>query len=279
MTLTGHGSDVRCIDWHPYRSLIASGSRESVIKLWDPKQSSCVSNITSHKKSVQCLHWNQNGNWLASGGKDGLVKIFDIRVMREMENLRGHNADVTSLQWHPHFEALLLSGGYNGSLIYWLADTNQHAHTAIGDAHRQSVDVICWHPGGHLVATASHDSILKFWCREAAGSKIDGKSTQEFTEMQPPVYGYGPLPSETIPSVILQCSSVQQAQQAALAQTSNATQQATQSSTTAAPSTSRYFQQGGTKYTPRPTAGGFQGRSYYSGRGDATAGRKRQREG
>lgn len=112
ITLSGHQSDVRCVDWHPYRSLIVSGSRENIIKLWDPKQAACVSNISSHKKSILCCKWNLNGNWLATGAKDGLVKIFDIRVMKEMENLRGHNSDVCSLQWHPQHETLLLSGEF-----------------------------------------------------------------------------------------------------------------------------------------------------------------------
>lgn len=46
-------------------------------------------------------------------------------------------------------------------------------HTMIADAHRQSVDVIAWHPAGHLLSTASHDCILKFWCREPPGSKLE----------------------------------------------------------------------------------------------------------
>jgi hypothetical protein len=49
----------------------------------------------------------------------------------------------------------------------------QMPHSMIADAHRQSVDVIAWHPAGHMVGTASHDCILKFWCREPPGSKCD----------------------------------------------------------------------------------------------------------
>jgi hypothetical protein len=29
------------------------------------------------------------------------------------------------MAWHPIHEQLMLSGGYNGSLIYWLAGQNQ----------------------------------------------------------------------------------------------------------------------------------------------------------
>jgi polyadenylation factor subunit 2 len=35
--LTGHGWDVKCVDWHPYKALIASGSKDNMVKLWDPK--------------------------------------------------------------------------------------------------------------------------------------------------------------------------------------------------------------------------------------------------
>lgn len=36
---TGHGADVKCVDWHPCKSLLASGSKDNQqpIKLWDPR--------------------------------------------------------------------------------------------------------------------------------------------------------------------------------------------------------------------------------------------------
>jgi WD40 repeat protein len=38
----GHQSDVKCVDWHPQRALIASGSRDASIRLWDPKMGKCI---------------------------------------------------------------------------------------------------------------------------------------------------------------------------------------------------------------------------------------------
>lgn len=33
----GHGSDVKCCEWHPTKCLIMSGSKDNLVKLWDPK--------------------------------------------------------------------------------------------------------------------------------------------------------------------------------------------------------------------------------------------------
>lgn len=32
-TLSGHGWDVKCIDWHPTNSLLVSGSKDNLIKV------------------------------------------------------------------------------------------------------------------------------------------------------------------------------------------------------------------------------------------------------
>lgn len=40
-----HLSDVKCCEWHPYRSLVVSGSKDNTVKLWDPRE----------KQSVRCV--------------------------------------------------------------------------------------------------------------------------------------------------------------------------------------------------------------------------------
>lgn len=43
----GHGSDVKCVDWHPQKSLLASGSKDNQqpIKLWDPKSGTSLATM------------------------------------------------------------------------------------------------------------------------------------------------------------------------------------------------------------------------------------------
>ena len=43
--LTGHGWDVKCIDWHPTKGLIASGSKDNLAKLWDPRSGDVLTTL------------------------------------------------------------------------------------------------------------------------------------------------------------------------------------------------------------------------------------------
>ncbi len=93
LEMQGHLQDIKCVDWHPFRSLIASGSRDTKVMLWDPKTGNNVSTIACSERQVNCLQWNANGNWLATGATDGFVKVYDIRVMKELETWRVNNGE------------------------------------------------------------------------------------------------------------------------------------------------------------------------------------------
>jgi WD40 repeat protein len=51
--MTQHGSDVKSVHWHPRKALIASGSKDSLVKLWDPKTGKCVFTVHGHKNTVR----------------------------------------------------------------------------------------------------------------------------------------------------------------------------------------------------------------------------------
>ena len=137
---------------------------------------------------MNCCSWNRNGNWLASGSKDGLVKIYDIRTMREVEVLRGQNSDICSLGWHPQHESLLLTGGYNGSLIYWIVGGNQAPHTMIADAHRQVRDTChCHHRAPWRPACVGMTTHV-------------GQQQQHHHVTSPPLHLSDPFPFHSVPT-------------------------------------------------------------------------------
>ncbi|GMP60990.1 hypothetical protein CsSME_00023635 [Camellia sinensis var. sinensis] len=93
--LAGHGWDVKSVDWHPTKSLLVSGGKDNLVKLWDAKAGKELSSFHGHKNTVLCVKWNQNGNWVLTASKDQIIKLYDIRAMKELESFRGHRKDVT----------------------------------------------------------------------------------------------------------------------------------------------------------------------------------------
>jgi WD40 repeat protein len=58
-TLKGHGWDVTCVDWHPQKGMLASGSKDNNIILWDAKAGRAITKLHAHKNMVtqcRCVH-------------------------------------------------------------------------------------------------------------------------------------------------------------------------------------------------------------------------------
>jgi polyadenylation factor subunit 2 len=173
-TLTGHGSDVKCCDWHPTNSLIASGSKDYLIKLWDARSTKNVATLHGHKNVIFNIKWNNNGNWLLSCSKDQLIKMYDIRYMKDLYTFRGHTKEVTCLAWHPFHEDLFVSGAYDGSIFYWIVG-NENPQAKVPNAHDSAVWDLAWHPLGHILCSGSNDQTSKFWVRNRQGDSMRDK--------------------------------------------------------------------------------------------------------
>lgn len=193
--LTGHQWDAKCVDWHPTKGLLVSGSKDHQIKLWDPRTGRCLTTLHGHKNTVsKTLFEPTNGVLLASCARDQTARVFDIRMMRDVFLLRGHEKDISTLVWHPFHSNLLSTGGSEGSMHHYLLDEQnlpdgtapslspydapetadaaaQTIHPAhrITAAHDFAIWSMDWHPLGHILASGSNDRATRFWSRPRPG--------------------------------------------------------------------------------------------------------------
>uniref|UniRef100_A0A4W3IN30 WD repeat domain 33 n=1 Tax=Callorhinchus milii TaxID=7868 RepID=A0A4W3IN30_CALMI len=157
--LRGHGADVKCVDWHPTKGLVVSGSKDSQqpIKFWDPKTGQSLATLHAHKNTVMEVKWNQNGNWLLTASRDHLCKLFDIRNLKEeLQIFRGHKKEATAVAWHPVHEGLFASGGSDGSLLFW----------HVGEEETKVLQIIV---SNFNALTFPYS---KFWTRNRPGDKM-----------------------------------------------------------------------------------------------------------
>lgn len=160
--LTGHNWDVRKAQWHPTMALIASGGKDNLLKLWDPRDPECLATFHSHKNTILSLKYYKE-NYLLSGGKDQVIKMLDLRTMKECFVYKNLNKDVTAIAVHPSTD-LFATGGNEGTIHFW--DVFNDTPIAISDSkHENTIWTVDFHPAGHALASGSADCTIKFWIR------------------------------------------------------------------------------------------------------------------
>ncbi|KAF1936797.1 WD40 repeat-like protein [Clathrospora elynae] len=194
-TLTGHGWEVKSVDWHPHKGLLVSGSKDHQVKFWDPRTGRCLTTLHGHKNPISKTMFEPvQGNLLATCARDHTARIFDLRMMRDVLLLKGHEKDIITMAWHPFHKNLLSTGGVEGSIHHYLLDEqnspvgmapsispydaadsqNAPAQTiypahSLQYAHDFTVWTMDWHPLGHILASGSNDRVTRFWTRPRPG--------------------------------------------------------------------------------------------------------------
>ncbi|RDW59749.1 hypothetical protein BP6252_12836 [Coleophoma cylindrospora] len=194
-SLTGHGWDAKSVDWHRTKGLLVSGSKDHLVKLWDPRSGRCLTSLAGHKNTItKTLFEPLSGNCLATSARDQTVRIFDLRHMRDVLLLKGHEKDVSTIAWHPIHPGFLSTGGSDGALFHYLLDEPNtppdQAHTIapwdtsdpgnapaqtiypahkLQYAHDFAIWSLDWHPLGHILASGSNDRVTRFWTRARPG--------------------------------------------------------------------------------------------------------------
>ena len=113
-------SDVRCCAFHPNASLLATGSDDLSIRVWEISSGKCVRLLCrgGHAAPVCALAVSSDGAMLASGGDDHAVLLWQLSEGRLLRRLRGHLGPVWSVGFSAE-GAQLVSASADCSLGLW----------------------------------------------------------------------------------------------------------------------------------------------------------------
>ena len=140
--------------------LLASGSDDRTIKLWDLKRGACLSTLWGHQGWVQSIAASPDGNMLASGSHDQTIKLWEWQSGECLQTLEGHRHRVKSVAFSPQ-GSLLASGSDDQTVKLWEVQTGVCLRTLEG--HQDWVLSVAFSPDGQWVASASGDRTIKLW--------------------------------------------------------------------------------------------------------------------
>jgi WD40 repeat protein len=200
-TFMGHSSMVTSLDFHPIKDdLICSCDNDNEIRYWSINNGSCTRvykggstqirfqprvgkylaassanlvnvldvetqairhSLQGHANPINSVCWDPSGDFLASVSED-MVKVWTLGTGSEGECVHELSCNGNKFQscvFHPAYPSLLVIGCYQ-SLELWNMSENK---TMTLPAHEGLITSLAVSTATGLVASASHDKLVKLW--------------------------------------------------------------------------------------------------------------------
>lgn len=126
--LAGHDGPVFSIDYDPQGDILASGSMDKTILLWQaaPATGSSenlpytnIGQITGHKGAITRVVWSRETHGIYSSSSDSTVGLWDTSSGQRLRKFSGHDAVVNDICVSKRGTELLASASDDGSLRVW----------------------------------------------------------------------------------------------------------------------------------------------------------------
>lgn len=116
-TLSGHTNYVFCVAFNPQANMVASGSFDETVRVWDVKAGKCLKVLPAHSDPVTAVDFNRDGSLIVSGSYDGLCRIWDASTGHCLKTLiYDENPPVSFVKFSPNGKFLLV-GTLDNTLV------------------------------------------------------------------------------------------------------------------------------------------------------------------
>ncbi|XP_005882415.1 PREDICTED: apoptotic protease-activating factor 1 isoform X1 [Myotis brandtii] len=170
-----HSEQVNCCHFTHSRHhlLLATGSSDCFLKLWDLDQKECRNTMFGHTNSVNHCKFSPDDKFLASCSADGTLKLWDVKSANERKSINVKQFFLSSEEPQEDIEVIVkcCSWSSDGSKIMvaaknkiFLLDINTSGLlTEIHIGHNSTIRYCDFSPHNHLAVVALSQYCVELW--------------------------------------------------------------------------------------------------------------------
>ena len=158
--LTGHTKEVLSVCITPNGKLVASGSVDKTVKVWEARTGALKHTLDKHTGAVTSVALTPDGNTLVSGSQDKTVRIWDLDKRLSIHTLFGHTEPVRSVAIS-NDGLTVVSGSEDNTIRMWNSISGKLIREFQG--HTETVKAVSISSDGKVIASGSKDKTVRIW--------------------------------------------------------------------------------------------------------------------
>lgn len=160
--LEGPAQELEWMAWHPAGNVLAAGSADETVWMWNAESGECMTVFSGHSGSVTCGGWSADGKSLVTCDASGGLIVWNPKTGEAAIHVKDlHEGAITSFALHPdRSQKLCISGGHDGAVKILSLDTGKTL-THYKSLHSDSVEGVAFAEKLKLAASCSVDGKLK----------------------------------------------------------------------------------------------------------------------
>ncbi|KAG8961625.1 hypothetical protein FRC03_005135 [Tulasnella sp. 419] len=159
-TLTAHSRELNAVAYSPDGLLLASGSNDGKVIIWDSRTGAQVHSLEYPSNVVTAVAFSPDGSVIASGSMYGSVRIWNTATGILVHSLNGHSLLVTSVSFSPSGD-VVVSGSSDRTVILW--DSRTGSLIRILDSEFGEVMWATFSPHGAQIISWAVNSPIIIW--------------------------------------------------------------------------------------------------------------------